>query len=152
MVKFAWVLVTYVKNLKQGLQCLFVDLFCQLAFCKILDEEGHEQVLLYIIGGQNNVMKQRQQKWKKKNDASFTQTCLRKWSWVIEQGVVSSIYILDSSNSSSFTFWYSLFASSCRSNWTGIWTSNSNGTWTDKQSCHFSTAKEIRVKATFFFM
>ena len=62
MVKFARVLVTYVKNLEQGFQCLFVDLFCQLAFCKILDEEGHEQVLLYIIGGQNNVMKQRQQK------------------------------------------------------------------------------------------
>ena len=36
--------------------------------------------------------------------------------------------------------------------WTGIWTGNSNGSWTDKQSSHFSTAKEISVKATFFFM
>ena len=62
------------------------------------------------------------------------------------------IYILDSSNSSSFTFWSSQFTSSSRSNWTSIWTGNSNGTWTDKQSSHFSTANEIRVKATFFFM
>ena len=62
------------------------------------------------------------------------------------------IYILDSSTSSSFTFWSSQIAFSSRSNWTGIWTGNSNGTWTDKQSSHFSTAKEISVKATFFFM
>ena len=41
------------------------------------------------------------------------------------------IYILDNSNSSSFTFWSSQFASSSRSNWTGIWTGNSNGSWTD---------------------
>ena len=45
------------------------------------------------------------------------------------------IYNLDSSNSSSFTFWSSQFTSSSRSNWTGIWTgiwtSNSNGSWTD---------------------
>ena len=61
------------------------------------------------------------------------------------------IYILDSSNSSSFTFWSSQLASSSRSNWTGIWTGNSNGTWTDKQSSHFSKAKEIRVKTRFFF-
>ena len=56
------------------------------------------------------------------------------------------IYILDISISTSFKFWSSQFASSSRSNWTG----NSNGTWTDKQSSHFGTAKEIRVKATFF--
>ena len=62
------------------------------------------------------------------------------------------IYILDSSNSSSITFWTSQFRSSSRSNWTGIWTGNSNGSWTDKQSSHFSTAKEMSVKATFFFM
>ena len=62
------------------------------------------------------------------------------------------VYILDSSNSSSFTFWSNQFAFSSRSNWTGIWTCNSIFTWTDKQSSHFSTAKEIRVKATFFFM
>ena len=37
------------------------------------------------------------------------------------------IYILDSSNSSSITFWTSWFGSSSRSNWTSIWTSNSNG-------------------------
>ena len=55
------------------------------------------------------------------------------------------IYSLDSSNSSSLTFWSSQFPSSSRSNWTGIWTGNSNGTWTDKQSSHVSTAKEIRV-------
>ena len=63
------------------------------------------------------------------------------------------IYVLDSSNSSSFTFWSgSQFASSSRSNWTGIWTGNSNGSWIDKQSIHFSTAEEISVKAMFFFM
>ena len=39
-------------------------------------------------------------------------------------------YILDSSNSSSFTFWSSKLASSSRSNWTSIWTDNLNGTWT----------------------
>ena len=55
-------------------------------------------------------------------------------------------------SSTSFTFWSSQFICSSKSNWTGIWTSNSNGTWTDKQSSHFSTAKEIRVKATFFFI
>ena len=59
------------------------------------------------------------------------------------------IYILDRSNSSSFTFWSSKLASSNRSNWNGIWTSNSNGSWTDKHSSHFSTAKEMSVKATF---
>ena len=65
---------------------------------------------------------------------------------------VRFIYILDSSNSSSITFWTSQFGSSSRSNWTGIWTGNSNGSWTDKQSSHFSTAKEMSAKATFFFM
>ena len=62
------------------------------------------------------------------------------------------IYILDSSNSSSFTFWSSQFTSSSRSNWTGNPTVNSNGSWNDKHSCHFSTAKEISAKAAFFFM
>jgi hypothetical protein len=62
------------------------------------------------------------------------------------------IYILDRSNSSSITFWTCQFGSRSRSNWTSIWTGNSNGSWTDKQSSHFSTVKEIRVKATFFFM
>ena len=41
-----------------------------------------------------------------------------------EQRVVSSTYILDSSNSSSITFWTSKFGSSSRSNWTGISTDN----------------------------
>ena len=59
-------------------------------------------------------------------------------------------YILDSSNSSSF--WSSKLASSSRSNWTGIWIVNSNGSWTDTHSSHFSTAKEMSLKATFFFM
>ena len=69
------------------------------------------------------------------------------------KGIVGCfIYILDSSNSSSFTFWSSKLASSSRSNWTGICTGNSNGSWTDKQSSHFSTAKEMSVKPTFFFM
>ena len=66
------------------------------------------------------------------------------------------IYILDSSNSSSITFWTTQFSSSSRGNWTGIWTSNSNGSWTveliNKQLSHFSTAKEWSVKATFFFI
>ena len=52
----------------------------------------------------------------------------------------------------SITLWTSKFTSSSRCNWTGISTVNSNGSWNDKHSCHFSTAKEIRVKATFFFM
>ena len=39
------------------------------------------------------------------------------------------IYILDSSNSSSITFWTSQFGSSSRSNWTVNWTGNSNGKW-----------------------
>jgi hypothetical protein len=60
----------------------------------------------------------------------------------------SFIYILDSSNSSSFTFWTSQLAFSSRSSWT----CNSNASWTDKHSSHFSTAKEISVKATFFFL
>ena len=64
----------------------------------------------------------------------------------------SFIYILDSSNSSSFTFWTSQFTSSSRCNWTGISTGNSNGSWTDKHSSHFSKAKEMSVKATSFFM
>ena len=62
------------------------------------------------------------------------------------------IYILDSSNSSSFTFWTSQFTSSSRCNWTGISTSNLNGSWNDKHSSHFSPANKISVKATFFFM
>ena len=53
---------------------------------------------------------------------------------------------------SSFTFWSSKFESTSRSNWTGIWTGNSNGSWTDKHSSYFSTAKEMSVKATFFFV
>ena len=37
-----------------------------------------------------------------------------------------------------FTFHrLSLLTSSARSNWTGIFTSNSNSSWTDKQSSHF---------------
>ena len=56
---------------------------------------------------------------------------------------VCFIYIPDSSNYSSFKFWTGQFTSSS--------TGNSNGTWNDKHSSHFSTAKEIRVKAIFFF-
>ena len=41
------------------------------------------------------------------------------------------IYILDSSISSSFTFWSSKLACTSRSNWTGIWTVTWNGSWTD---------------------
>ena len=54
--------------------------------------------------------------------------------WSKRFGIVSSKYILDSSNCSSFTFWTSLFASSSRSNWTGIWSGYSNGSWTDEHS------------------
>ena len=78
------------------------------------------------------------------------------WSWAFQLSLAAKyclfytlyhfIYILDSSNSSSFTFWSSTLASSSRSNWTGIWTSNSNDSWTDKHSSHFSTAKEIKVQ------
>ena len=62
------------------------------------------------------------------------------------------IYILNRSNFSSFTFWSSKLASSSRSNCTDIWTGNSNGNWTYKHSTHFSTAKDVTVKATFVFM
>ena len=57
------------------------------------------------------------------------------------------IYIRDRSNFSSITFWTSKFGSSSRSNWTDNW----NGSWTDKQLSHFSTAKQMSVKATLFF-
>ena len=76
--------------------------------------------------------------------------CLR--AWLLKRPLDCFIYILDSWNSSSITFWTSQFGSNSRSNWTSIWTGNSNGSWTDKQSFHFSTAKEMSVKATFFFM
>ena len=65
---------------------------------------------------------------------------------------VHFIYILDSSNSSSFTFWTSQFTSSSRCNWTFISNGHSTGSWNDKHSSHFSTANEISVNATFFFM
>ena len=99
---------------------------------------------------------------------TFTDLTLRPWTpklYILEYGVHQVyqgrratstkgrfIYILDSSNSSSITFWTSQFSSSSISNWTGIWNGNSNGSWTDKQSSHFNTVKEINVKATFFFM
>ena len=47
---------------------------------------------------------------------------------------------------------YSQLAFRSRSNWTSIWPGNSNGSWTDEHSPHISTAKEISVKATLFFM
>ena len=56
------------------------------------------------------------------------------------------------STSLSITLWTSKFTSSSRCNWTGISTVNSNGSWNDKHSCHFSTAKEISAKSAFFFM
>ena len=85
-------------------------------------------------------------------------TFIFPWNFNIKFAILSNliggcfIYILDSSNSSSITFWTSQFGSSSRGNWTGIWTGNSNGSWTDKQSSHISRAKEMSVKAIFFFM
>ena len=55
-----------------------------------------------------------------------------------KRSLVCFIYILDSSNSSSFTFWTSQFTSSSRCNWTGIWTGNSNDSWTDKHSSQYN--------------
>ena len=70
----------------------------------------------------------------------------------LENGAgVGFIYILDGSNSSSFTFWSSKCASSSRCNQNGISNGSSNGSWTDKHSSQFSTTKEIGVKAIFFF-
>ena len=66
--------------------------------------------------------------------------------------MVGFIYILDSSNSSSFTLWFSKFSSSSRCHGKGISNGKWNGSWTDKHSSHFSTAKDMSVKATFFFM
>ena len=74
------------------------------------------------------------------------------WIQVAIEIMTCFIYILDSSNSSSLTFWTSQFTYSSRCNWTGISTGNSNDSWTDKHSSHFSTAKEMSVKATFFFL
>ena len=85
-------------------------------------------------------------------NSSYVFPCSNRSSQQIRSSVGCFIYILDSSNSSLFSFWSSQLASCSRSNWTGVWNGNSNGTWTDKQSSHFSTAKEISVKATFFFM
>ena len=70
----------------------------------------------------------------------------------VNQIMTCFIYILDSSNHSSFTFWTSQFTSSSRCNWNGISTGNSNGSWTDKHSSHFSKAKEMSVKPAAFFM
>ena len=39
---------------------------------------------------------------------------------------------------------------SSKSKWPSTWTDNSNGNWTDKQSSHFRTAKEMSVKTTVF--
>ena len=106
---------------------------------------------------------------KKKTYSWFTFFCvcvvsiLRRWKYfrLMEtlqwksfqcQRLGRLIYILDSSNSSSFIFWSSKLPSSSRCNWTSIRNGNSNGSWTDKHSSHSSTAKEISVKATFFFM
>ena len=58
------------------------------------------------------------------------------------------IYILDISNSSSFPFWFSKMTFISRSKLTCIWIGNSNGSWADKHSSHYSTAKEMSVKAT----
>ena len=63
--------------------------------------------------------------------------------------VVSSTFNLDSSNSSSFTFWISKLASSTRSNWTGIWNGTSNGSWTDEHSSHFHTAKDMHKRKSY---
>ena len=68
-------------------------------------------------------------------------------NWVVS----SRFYIVQILVQSHFEL-CSQFGSSSRTNWTGIWTGNSNGSWTDKQSSHFSAVKEISVKATFFFM
>ena len=54
---------------------------------------------------------------------------------------VCFIYILDISKSSSFPFWTCQFTSTSRCNWIGISTSNSNGSWNDKYSSHFSKQK-----------
>ena len=62
------------------------------------------------------------------------------------------ICTLSLSISLSTTLRTSKFTSSSRCNWTGISSVNSNGSWNDKHSCHISTAKEIIVKDTFFFM
>ena len=73
------------------------------------------------------------------------------WLTVIYLGLFHQ-HILDSSNSSSVTFWTIQFLYSSRWNWTSISTGNSNGSWTEKHSPHFSTAKEMSEKASFFFM
>ena len=48
---------------------------------------------------------------------------LQKWD-ILQYWLVSSTYILDTSNSSSISFWITNFDSSSRSNWNGIWTDN----------------------------
>ena len=81
-------------------------------------------------------------------------------------GVVSSTYLLDTLQTHpclqgwvcsvvqilAFIFWSSKLATSTGSNWIGIWTGSLNGNSTDRHSSHFSTAKEMSVKATFILM
>ena len=90
-------------------------------------------------------------------------TCLQSIKWEkmsippildeksLIETLVCFIYILNSSNSSSFIFWTCQFASSSRCNWTGISTANSNGTWTDKESSNFSTYSK-RDKCTSYIL
>ena len=62
-------------------------------------------------------------------------------SLVCALGVVSSTFQIAQILVQSHFELHIQFGSSSRSNWTGIWTGNSNGSWTDKQSPHFSTVK-----------
>ena len=55
--------------------------------------------------------------------------------------IVSSTFYLDGSNSSSLIFWSSKLGSIFGRKWSGIWSGNSNGSWTVKHSSHYSTAK-----------
>ena len=92
---------------------------------------------------------------------SFQSRVLRSNVWILHVGMSWAISIelpwgfictFSLSISLSITLRTSKFTSSSRFNWTGISTVNSNGSWNDKHSCHFSTAKEISAKAAFFFM
>ena len=63
--------------------------------------------------------------------------------WIsIRQNMACFIYILDSSNSSSTTFWTDQFGSSSRSKWTIIWTGSWTGSWTDNN--HIISVKRKR--------
>ena len=128
----------------EGFGCKF---FCQFA-CQIFIRKCVPDMYLIL-----------ERSWLYLNTISYLENIANKkrglmfWNtYLLTSTMGCFIYILDSSNSSSFAFWTSQFTSSSKCNWTGISSGNSNGSWTDKHSSHISKVKEMSVKVPFFFM